>query len=138
MEAVRREVVGQLEEASERLAEVAHELDVVVVQAARQAGSAEEAEHLKRQAATAIADVARMLRAEGPAAAIAEEIVDDDLSNLEETSRAVMHHEGSGGGGGGGGSPRSDAAAAPASPRSPRPAALPAGARHEGSAERTL
>lgn len=72
MEAVRREVVGQLEEASERLAEVAHELDVVVVQAARQAGSAEEAEHLKRQAATAIADVARMLRAEGPAAAIAE------------------------------------------------------------------
>ena len=69
---------------------------------------------------------------------LAQEIVDDDLSNLEETSRAVMHHEGSGGGGGGGGSPRSDAAAAPASPRSLRPAALPAGARHEDSAERTL
>jgi hypothetical protein len=73
MAASRREEVGeQLEEASERLAEVAAELHSWVGPAARHAPSDEEAERLKRQAAAAIHDVARMLGSEGPAAAIAE------------------------------------------------------------------
>ena len=65
------EAYAQLGEAADKLAEVAHELDGVK-QAVRQAGSAVEAEQLRRQAANAIADVASMLRAHGPAAAIAE------------------------------------------------------------------
>ena len=64
------EAYAQLEEAVDKLTEVAHELDIVK-QAVRQAGSA-DAEHLRQQAASTIEDVASMLRAHGPAAAIAE------------------------------------------------------------------
>ena len=65
------EAYAQMAEAADKLTEVAHELDSVK-QAVRQAGSAEDAEKLRRQAAATIADVASMLRAHGPAAAIAE------------------------------------------------------------------
>lgn len=172
MDVDRREEVGeQLEEASGRLAEVAAELHSVVGPAARHAPSDEEAEQLKRRAAAAIHDVARMLGAEGPAAAIAEvgsqqgsgclpgilkmqlprglplhcltrmhtlqEIVEEDLSALDESSRTMLHQSD---GGSSAAAARSATAcgAGQGAPESPRPLRLPVGFAREGNAERTL
>ena len=59
------EAYAQMAEAADKLTEVAHELDSVK-QAVRQAGSAEDAEKLRREAAATIADVASMLRRTAP------------------------------------------------------------------------
>jgi hypothetical protein len=70
-----------------------------------------------------------------------QEIVEEDLSALDESSRAVLHQSVSGGG-----STAALSAAAggraqatePASPKLSRPVHLPVGSVREGNAERTL
>lgn len=69
------EVYGQLEAAKDRLYLVAQDIEQAqaAVQGASSAeGAAEAAEDVRRQAAAAAEDVARLLRTEGPAASIAE------------------------------------------------------------------
>ncbi|KAL4437335.1 hypothetical protein ABPG75_004474 [Micractinium tetrahymenae] len=79
---------AEVDEACDKLSQVLS--DLCAAKADLLAGSgAEEARRLKLAAATALEDVARMLRTQGPAAAIAEEIVEDDISALEESGRAV-------------------------------------------------
>jgi len=66
------DVCSQLEEATEKLAQVARDIDGAIEALRAGDGTAEDAAAVKAAAATAVADVARMLQAHGPAAAIAE------------------------------------------------------------------
>lgn len=87
----------EVDEACDKLSQVLS--DLCVAKADLLSGSGpEEARQLKLAAATALEDVARMLRTQGPAAAIVEEIVQDDISALEERGRAVHRSAGFSGG----------------------------------------